>query len=99
MINQLIGGLIGYISRKFTTPHVQAMRELYEENQIRALSAMEDEDDYYSSSMSSFQSSSSSTESPGVSGRSVPTGYFESLEKRLNIEEEEFFKKEDFDVE
>jgi hypothetical protein len=83
-------------------------RELYNRDMMRSL---EDhymsEDHDYSSSMSSHQSSSSSQSTSEeeviarVESNALGTPYFASLEKRMKekgLKEEEFFKKEEFDI-
>ena len=97
MINQLVGGLIGVIGRIIGN---REQFRLYSEEQRRAIREIEHrylmEEDYrdYSSSMSWYSSSASST---FRQKNDLGTSYFDSIEKRLK--EEEFFKKEEFDVE
>lgn len=98
MINRLLGGLIGFVGNR-----VDATRQLYNNDQRRVLLELErsyrrqyeEEYGFSSSSLSSWQASSTSRSTVKKEG----TKYFESLEKRLGIKEEEFFKKEEFDVE
>jgi len=90
MINQLLGGLIGMIGEWVNN------RQLYSEEQLRTFREMQPHyRDYSSMSMSWYSSSASSTRRQNNLG----TSYFDSLEKRLEPEKEEFFKKEEFDVE
>jgi hypothetical protein len=78
---------------------------LYSQDQINALREVQDLEEAYVPS--TFSSSASSTFSPAASGvrfperkaKNLDMPYFETLEKRLGIEEEEFFKKEEFDIE
>lgn len=99
--------------RKAVGIHSEA--QLYNEEQLLALRQVENEallreaegdripeaqmvGPSYGSSTSSFPTSGSRvTARVGLNKLGMP--YFESIESRLQMEEEEFFKKEDFDIE
>lgn len=66
---------------------------LYSKEQLRVLRELEDNEISLSASWYSSSASSSNEERDPIIG----TQYFKDLEKRLG--EEEFFKKEEFDVE
>lgn len=76
---------------------------LYSDDQLRAFREVDDHNRY----MEVGPSSSSSSISPATSGSSIAKvglnkmgmPYFEKMEERLGIEEEEFFSKEEFDIE
>jgi len=77
---------------------------LYSEDQIHALRELQDH--YMTEEESEFtvgpSSGSSSWSPPASGGRVLTSEYFHGLEERLEklgIEEEEFFKKEEFDIE
>ena len=73
---------------------------LYSADQMRVIRELEDHYMNEDEEMMVGPSYASSSISPAASGISIHLGtpYFESLEKRLDIEEE-FFKKEEFDIE
>jgi hypothetical protein len=108
MFNKLLGYLGGTISEIMSNYSSMRQRELYNQAQIRALERnYMDEDHYYSSSMSSWESSTSSESTSEeeviarVESNALGTPYFASLEKRMKekgLKEEEFFKKEEFDI-
>jgi hypothetical protein len=105
MFNTLLGYIGGLLSGRSSME--QQQRELYNQAQLDILQweeehIFDEEDEYVSSSMSSWQSSTStsSSEEDERSGVDVGIAYFESMERRLGMkkEEEEFFKKEEFDI-
>lgn len=98
MFESLIGGVIGaiggFISRRrlYSNEQMEVLRE------IERIGRLEDEDTllYPSSSMSETSHSVSSTTQDKPVGIGVGTSYFDDLEERLKPED--FFKKEEFDI-
>lgn len=114
MFNRLLGYIGGGILQGFLSRRERQrdrdLYDLYTQAQLNILQAEEAhfDDEYYSSSMSSWQSSTSSESTSEeeeviarVESNALGTPYFASLEKRMKkmgLEEDEFFKKEEFDI-
>ena len=87
VLGSLTGAIGAYLSKK-----IEEHEDIYSEEQARILREMESEEVSLSASWYSSSASSSNEERDPIG-----TQYFKDLEKRLG--EDEFFKKEEFDVE